>query len=59
MLLLQLQRKGKSIVKVRIFMQNEGSICVVKVVNDFDGKLIKKEGKLITTKKMEDYMELV
>lgn len=53
------KKKEKSIVKVRIFMQNEGSICVVKVVNDFDGKLIKKEGKLITTKKMEDYMELV
>ncbi len=45
------KKKEKSIVKVRIFMQNEGSICVVKVVNDFDGKLIKKEGKLITTKK--------
>lgn len=39
-----------ALVKVRIFMQNDGSICVVKIVNDFDGKLVKKNGKLITTK---------
>lgn len=45
------KKKSNAIVKVRIFMQNEGSICVVKVVNDFEGKLIKKEGKLVSTKK--------
>ena len=40
-----------SLVKVRIFMQNEGSICVVKIVNDYVEKLVKKDGKLQTTKK--------
>ena len=45
------KKKSNAIVKIRIFMQNEGSICVVKVVNDFEGKLIKKEGKLVSTKK--------
>jgi sensor histidine kinase regulating citrate/malate metabolism len=40
-----------SLVKVRIFMQNEGSICVVKIVNDYVEKLVRKDGKLQTTKK--------
>lgn len=40
-----------SLVKVRIYMQNEGSICVVKIVNDYVEKLVKKDGKLKTTKK--------
>lgn len=46
-----IKKNEKSLVKIRIFMQNEGSICVIKVVNDFDGKIIKKDGKLQTTKK--------
>lgn len=40
-----------SMVKVRIFMQNEGNICVIKVVNDYVDELIEKNGKLQTTKK--------
>lgn len=44
------KKKGESIVKVRIFMQNEGSNCVVKIVNDYDGKLVIKGQKLISTK---------
>lgn len=40
-----------SLVKVRIFMQNEGSVCVIKIVNDYAEKLIKKDGKLQTTQK--------
>lgn len=38
-------------VKVRIFMQNQGSVCVVKIVNDYVGKIEEKDGKLLTTKK--------
>lgn len=45
------KKEKDSLVKVRIFMQNEGNICVVKIVNDFVGELIEREGKLITTKK--------
>lgn len=40
-----------SLVKVRIFMQNEGNICVIKIVNDYVEKLVKKDGKLQTTKR--------
>lgn len=47
------KKKGESIVKVRIFMQNEGSNCVVKIVNDYDGKLVIKGQKLISTKNDE------
>lgn len=43
--------KGEnSTVKVRIFMQNDGRICVVKIVNDFEGILLEQDGRLRSTK---------
>lgn len=40
-----------SSVIVRVFMQKTGKLCVIKVTNDFVGKLKEVEGKLISTKK--------
>lgn len=45
------KKEKDSLVKVRIFMQNEGNICVVKIVNDFVGNLVEEGGRLLTTKK--------
>ncbi len=42
--------KGSSVV-VRIFMQREGKLCVLKVVNDFLGEIKEKDGRLLSTKK--------
>lgn len=43
--------KGKEAsVVVRIFMQKEGKLCVIKVVNDFVGNIKETGGKLISTK---------
>lgn len=42
--------KDSSVV-VRIFMQKEGKLCVIKVVNDFRGEIKETEGRLISTKK--------
>lgn len=43
--------KGKEAsVVVRIFMQKEGKLCVLKVVNDFAGEINKVGEKLISTK---------
>lgn len=36
---------------VRIFMQKDGKLCVIKVVNDFAEELKEVRGKLISTKK--------
>lgn len=36
---------------VRIFMQKNGKLCIIKVVNDFVEELKEVEGKLISTKK--------
>ena len=45
-------KKGpNSLVRVRIFMQNCGSVCVSKIVNDFVGPLMTKNNRLQTTKK--------
>lgn len=44
-------RGAGSTVKVRIFMQKDGKLCVIKVANDFLGKLKAAEGKLLSTKK--------
>lgn len=38
-------------IDLRIFMQENGELCIIKVVNDFEGQLIEKHGKLVTTKK--------
>lgn len=37
-------------VKIRIFMQNEGNVCVIKIVNMFTGKLLRNEEGFLTTK---------
>lgn len=45
-------KKGKdSSIMVRIFMQKNGRLCIMKVVNDFIGKLKEEDGKLLSTKK--------
>lgn len=45
-------KKEKEVyVKVRIFMQKDGKLCLIKVVNDFLGEIKEIEGKLISTKK--------
>lgn len=41
---------GSSVV-VRIFMQKDGKLCVIKVVNDFSGKIKEIKGKIVSTKK--------
>lgn len=43
--------KGNSLVSVRIFMQKNGKLCIMKVVNDFTGGLKEENGKLLSTKK--------
>lgn len=40
-----------SLVVLRIFMQKDGKLCVMKVANDFSGKLKEIKGKLASTKK--------
>lgn len=40
-----------STIVVRIFMQKDGKLCVIKVVNDFEEALKEVKGKLISTKK--------
>lgn len=44
------KEKDTSVV-VRIFMQKEGKLCVIKVVNDFVEKIQEVKGRLISTKK--------
>lgn len=39
-----------SLVRVRIFAQKNGKLCVIKVTNEFAGKLKEVGGKLISTK---------
>jgi len=44
-------RKGNdAVIMVGIFMQKNGKLCVIKVVNDFDGELKEENGRLLTTK---------
>lgn len=40
-----------SSVGVRIFMQKDGKLCVIKVANDFSGKIKEIKGKIVSTKK--------
>ena len=42
---------GERSVKIRIFMQEIGGYLVIKVVNTFSGKLLKKDEEFVTTKK--------
>lgn len=44
------KEKNPSVI-VRVFMQKEGKICVIKVVNDFVEKVQDVRGRLISTKK--------
>lgn len=45
------KKKKDSSVMVRIFMQKDGKLCVIKVVNDFVEELKEVRGRLISTKK--------
>lgn len=45
------KKKKDSSVVVRIFMQKDGKLCVIKVVNDFVEKVQEVGGRLISTKK--------
>lgn len=50
--ILAASKKGKdSSVVIRIFMQKDGKLCVIKVVNDFVEELREVRGRLISTKK--------
>lgn len=40
----------KPVVIFRLFMHEKGKMCILKVVNDYDGKLIERNGVLQTTK---------
>lgn len=42
---------GERNVFVRIFMQNEGNFCVVKIANDYCEEIKMENGKIITTKR--------
>lgn len=42
--------EGSSVV-LRIFMQKDGKLCVIKVANDFVGKIKEIKGNLVSTKK--------
>lgn len=37
-------------IAVRIFMHQNGEMCIIKIVNDYNEKLRMKEGKLLSTK---------
>lgn len=41
---------GSSVV-VRIFMQKDGKLCIIKVVNEFAGKIKEIKGKIVSTKR--------
>lgn len=44
-------RKGKGAsVRVWIFMQKDGKLCLMKVLNDFTGELKESDGRLLSTK---------
>lgn len=45
------KKEDDSSVMVRIFMQKDGKLCVIKVVNDFVEELKEVRGRLISTKK--------
>lgn len=45
------KKKKDSSVVVRIFMQKDGKLCVIKVINDFVEKVQEVGGRLISTKK--------
>lgn len=45
------KKEKETSVIVRIFMQREGKLCVMKIVNDFSEKLKEERGHLISTKK--------
>lgn len=42
-----------AVVKLRIFMQNEKNVCVIKIVNDYAGGIQKADTEFVTTKKEE------
>lgn len=46
-----IQKENEPSIMVRIFMQKNGKLCIIKVVNGFTGKLKEENGKLLSTKK--------
>ncbi len=45
------KKENGAVITVRIFMQKDGKLCVIKVVNDFTGEIKEDKGKLLSTKK--------
>ncbi len=45
------QGQKEHYVKIRLFMQNEGNFCVVKITNNFMGEIIRNENGFVSTKK--------
>ncbi len=41
----------EALIVFRMFMHEKGKMCIIKVVNDYKGKIIESNGKLQTTKK--------
>lgn len=48
-------KSDKKKIKVQMFMQNDGSFSVVKIINSFDG-MIKKDGEILVTSKSDKNM---
>lgn len=45
------QKEGDASISVRVFMQKNGKLCIIKVINDFIGELKENNGRLLSTKK--------
>lgn len=45
------KKEEDSSITVRVFMQKNGHLCIMKVINDFTGELHIVNGKLLSTKK--------
>ncbi|TCL57603.1 GHKL domain-containing protein [Kineothrix alysoides] len=48
------QGEKEHYVRTRIFMQNEGGFCVVKITNNFAGEIIRSKGGFVSTKKEKE-----
>ena len=47
------KKGGDCVILVRIFMQKDGKLCIIKIVNELVEPLKKMEGRLLSTKKEE------
>lgn len=43
--------KEKREIVIRIFMENQGRVCVIKIVNFYTGKIVKNKGGFVSTKR--------